>query len=59
MAKTRATPRSCSYDGARTSMEADANIIQDAWTRAQRFAVVASLGGGFMLMAALEVVFGW
>ena len=60
MATKRATPRSGNYCGAKgsCSFKPDA-IVSNAWTVAQRRAIEIGLGGGFIAMAALEVVFGW
>lgn len=38
---------------------ADTHILQQAWSNAQCRAIEIGLGGGFLVLAALEVVFGW
>ena len=38
---------------------ADTHILQQAWSSAQCRAIEIGLGGGFLVLAALEVVFGW
>lgn len=35
------------------------SILQQAWSSAQCRAIEIGLGGGFLVLAALEVVFGW
>lgn len=41
------------------SGQADAHIVQQSWTQAQCRAIEIGLGGGFLVLAALEVLFGW
>lgn len=38
---------------------ADTHIVQHVWSSAQSRAIEIGLGGGFLVLAALEVVFGW
>lgn len=35
------------------------SILQQTWNGAQCRAIEIGLGGGFLVLAALEVVFGW
>lgn len=38
---------------------ADMHILPQGWSSAQCRAIEIGLGGGFLVLAALEVVFGW
>ena len=41
------------------SGQADAHIVQQSWTQAQCRAIEIGLGGGFLALTVLEVLFGW
>ena len=38
---------------------ADTHILQQAWSSAQCRAIEIGLGGGFLILAVLEAMFGW
>ena len=64
MAMEKATPRSCNYNGvngatAHSCGETLSQSLADGWTRAQCRAIEIGIGGGFVLLAALEVMFRW
>ena len=42
-----------------SSGRTDTQIVQQAWSNAQCRAIEIGLGGGFLVLGALEVVFGW
>ena len=59
MGRNEAARGCCSNRRARTSTSVDTQMIPNAWTRAQCRAIEISLGGGFLLLAILEVMFRW
>ena len=64
MATKKMTPRSGNYSGANGATahscgETLSQSLADGWTRAQCRAIEIGIGGGFVLLAALEVMFGW
>lgn len=58
MADKKATRRGCHHDRAKRPRHEDNEIVAAGWTRAQCRAIEIGLGGGFLLMAALEAVTG-
>lgn len=59
--KSKAARRCCNSErakGVHTQRDAD-SIAKRAWTRAECRAMEIALGGGFLALAILEVVFKW
>ena len=64
MAMEKATRRSRNYNrvngaNAQRNGKTPNASLADGWTRAQCRAIEIGVGGGFVLLAALEVMFGW
>lgn len=61
MAEKGSARHSCHYDRANgVHSHEDTAIIPDRpWTKAECRAMEIALGGGFMVLAVLEVIFGW
>ena len=59
MREKKAVRGSCNYPRTKLSTPADSQMISNAWTRAQCHAIEISLGGGFLLLAILAVMFRW
>ena len=64
MATKKMTPRSGNYSGANGAIalrngKTPKASLADGWTRAQCRAIEIGIGGGFVLLAALEVMFRW
>ena len=59
MTRNKAARNSCRCSRAKLSTAADNEIVQQAWTHAQCRAIEIGLGGGFLVLAILEVMFRW
>ena len=58
--KTKAARHRCNDNRANVHSPEDTAIISDiAWTRAKCRAIEFSVGGGFLLLAIMEVIFKW
>ena len=56
----KAVRGSCNYPRTKLSTPADNQIVQQqAWTRIQCRAIEIALGGGFLVLLILEVMFRW
>jgi len=62
MREKKAVRGSCNYPRTKVSSSGrnrDTEIVQQAWTRTQCRAIEIALGGGFLVLLILEVMFRW
>jgi hypothetical protein len=59
MREVKATPRCGNNYGVKASMDSGTQQVYHGWTHAKCRAITFALGGGFLVLAALEAVAGW